>query len=199
MKIGILGSSFDPPHIGHVLIARQIKEILKLDEIWLMPCYSHPFNKKLNEPKLRLEMVKFLEEDYVKVKDFEIKKEKVSFSIETLEDLEKFFPNNKFYWIIGSDQLESFKKWKKWKEIIENHGLIIFSRSNVLKDFEKKVISYLGLKEIPKNLIILNTQNLILTNISSTRIRERIKQGKSIKYLVPEKVEEYIIEHKLYK
>lgn len=197
MKTGILGSSFDPPHLGHVLMAVQAKEVLNLDQVWLMPCFLHPFAKKVSEEKHRLAMTRLLKDENIKVSDFEIKQKGVSYSINTLNSLAKLFPKNKFYWIIGSDQIDEFTRWKNWQEIINQYHLIIFPRESV--DLLTRVKKALRLKTIPKNIIILSPKDLILTNISSTQIRKRVKEEKSIKYLVPESVEKYIIEHKLYK
>lgn len=196
MKIAILGSSFDPPHLGHLIIARQVKKILELDQIWLMPPFLHPFSKEMSAVKHRLAMTKLLEQDDIKTSNFEIKQHKVNYSIETLNSLSKLFPRDKFYWIIGSDQLKTFKKWKNWQEIIKKYHLIIFPRQS--KDITGKVKKKLNLKTIPKNIIVLNTKNLTLTNISSTLIRKAVREKKSIKNLVPEKVEEYIKKNNLY-
>lgn len=197
MKIGILGSSFDPPHLGHLLIATQTKEALGLDQVWLMPCLAHPFEKKMSEVKHRLAMTKFLEDEHIKISDFEIKQKGISYSIDTLNSLAKLFPKNEFFWIIGSDQINEFTRWKNWQEIINNYHLIIFPRESA-GNLAARLKKTLKLKTIPQNIIILNPKDLILTNISSTLIRKRVKEEKSIKYLVPEKVEKYIIEHGLY-
>lgn len=196
MKIAILGSSFDPPHLGHLIIARQVKKILELDQVWLMPPFLHPFSKKVSAVKHRLAMTKLLEEDDIKTSNFEIKQHKVNYSLETLNLLSKLFPRDKFYWIIGSDQLKTFKKWRDWQEIIKKYHLVIFPRQS--KDITNKVKKFLNLKTIPKNIIVLNTKNLTLTNISSTLIRKIVREKKSIKNLVPEKVEEYIKKNNLY-
>ncbi len=198
MKIAILGGSFNPPHLGHLLIASQVKEHLQMDQIWLMPSYLHAFHKKLISAKHRLAMTRFLENEYIRVSDFEIKQKKVSYTIDTLNSLANKYPQDTFYWITGSDQLENFKRYKNWKEIIENHRLIIFPRETALPTLKNKVKKYLQLKRIPLSITIIDSEDIALTNISSTLIRQKIRYNKSISYLVPKKVERYIYTHSLY-
>lgn len=147
----------------------------------------------------RLAMAKFLETEKIKVSDFEIMHNPSSITITTLEKLSDNYPKHEFYWITGSDKLDTFQKYDRWQDIIRNYKLIVFPREHVLWHLEEKVKTGLQLQTIPENVIVLNDRKLILTNISSTTIRERIKSGLSIKYLVPEKVEEHIYEQGLYK
>lgn len=199
MKIAILGGSFDPPHFGHILVAEQVKKFLNLDQIWLMPCYKHPFNKKLSSPKHRFLMTKKLENTDIKISDFEIKKKTISFTFDTLNLLTKKKSQDEFYWIIGSEQLENFQKWQNWQKIIENFNLIIFPREIALKKLELEVRKYLKLRNIPKNIFILNSNKLKLSKVSSTKVRNAVKDNHSIKNFVPKEVEEYIVKNKLYK
>ncbi len=199
MKIAILGGSFDPPHLGHVFIASQVKELLKLDQVWLMPAHHHPFHKKLSPVETRFSMTKLLENSDVKVSDFEIKHNPESFTINTIKALEKEYPEDTFYWIIGSDQLESFQKYNEWKTLSNEHNLIFFPREWILPQFEQRVKEALELQTIPANVIVLHDKNLVLTNISSTGIRERIKSGLSIDLYVTKEVGEYIKKNNLYK
>lgn len=198
MKIGILGGSFDPPHIGHLLVAYQIREHLPLNQVWLMPCFQHPFGKKLSLPQIRLAMTKILEERQIRASDFEIKKGEVSYTIETLKSLRKLFPKEQFFWIISSDQLPEFHRWKNWRLLIQKFNWVIFPR-DCQSDLEKKVKRYLKLKVIPKNIFLLDASDLIVTNIASAVIRKRVKRGLPISYLVPPKIEEFIGKNKLYR
>lgn len=198
MKIGILGGSFNPPHIGHLLISLQVKDILGLDEIWLMPCFQHPFHKTLAAVEHRLSMAKFLENGSIKVSEYEITQNKESYTVDTLSELTRKYPENVFYWITGSDQLESFREYKDWQDLIHKYNLVIFPREPVLPRIEEKVKHDFNLQSIPKNIIVLKSEELILTNISSTNIRQRIRNNEPITYMVPKRVEEYIREHHLY-
>lgn len=198
MQIAILGGSFDPPHLGHLLISQQIKKHLNVDQVWLMACFQHPFAKKLTNPKHRLAMTKLLESESIRASDFEIKQGKINYTIDTIRELKKHYPNDTFYWIIGSDQLAKFKKWKEWQEIL-TYPLIVYAREQKPEELENYIKQALNLPEIPQKMFLLKEQNLLTSNISSTKIRERVKQRLPIKTLVPKKVEKYIIEHNLYK
>lgn len=196
MNIAILGSSFDPPHNGHLTIANNVLRSRIADRIILMPVNIHPFAKKLTPAVHRLKMAKLLEGKprtssvqgkNIEVSDLELKKKSTSYSIDTLEALQKKFPKDKFYWIIGSDYLDTFTKWKDWEKIISDFGLIVVPR--YLKPP----------RESQKNIIILSAKDFPPIDISSSEIKRRIKMGKTIKNLVPKRVENYIIENKLYK
>lgn len=198
MNIAILGGSFNPPHIGHALVANQLLELFPLDAIWLMPAYKHPFEKQMAPARDRLAMTRLLESRRIKTSVFEIERKGTNYTIDTLDALSKKYPQHTFYWIIGSDQLYEFKKWKNWKKLISSHNFIIFPRPKMEETIENLVKKTFGFKTIPSNLRIANSKLLVEAEISSTIIRSRIKAGKSIKYMVPDKIEEYIKKHKLY-
>jgi len=203
MKIALLGGSFDPPHLGHILIARQVIEHAGMDQVWFVPNYTTSahhavFQKQLSPAEDRYKMAQLLEDNKIKVSDFEIKRNKESLTITTLETLSKEHPKDTFYWITGSDKLQTFHLYDDWREIISTFHLIIFPREHMLWDLEEQVKKSLLLQTIPQNVIVLHNKNLILSNISSTAIRDREKHGLPINFLVPPAVEEYIKEHKLY-
>ncbi len=198
MKIAILGGSFDPPHLGHFSIALQVQEQLDMHEVWFMPAYHHPFQRNLSDAKIRLEMTKKLETNKLKVSDFEIQHNHQSFTIDTLNKLKQTYPEHTFYWITGSDQLEHFQKYKDWKDIITKHHLIIFPREWMLHHPEEIVKEKLDLDSIPENITIMQSHSLILSNISSTRLRERIQKGLPVKYFLPDGVAAIIEKNNLY-
>lgn len=198
MKIAILGGSFDPPHKGHVVIANRLLKLFQFDQIWLMPCYQHPFNKILSAPDMRLEMTKYLEKGKIKVSNYEIREKTINYTIDTLRFLTKKHQKDKFCWVIGTDQVNDFMKWKEWKEIINNFKLIVIPRTGFRKA-EKKLKNIARLVAVPKNIILIDRQRFPPIYISSTLARKRIKENKSISNMVPKKVEKYIIENKLYK
>lgn len=197
MKIGILGGSFDPPHIGHIYICIQAKEQLNLDAVWLMPCGKHPFLKDLSPAKHRLAMLKSIDNAQIKISELETQKENFSYTIETLTELSKDKKND-YHWIIGSDQLVNFHKWKDWKKIIEDYNLIIAPRGNGIQSLHEMVKKYFDIKNIPPNITVLDSTNLFINNLSSQFIRNRVQLQKSIRYLVPPNVEGYILKNKLY-
>ena len=197
MNIGILGGSFDPPHFGHTIIAKRLLKLLDFDEIWLMPCFTHPFNKNISPSSQRFEMTRFLESKKIKISDFELRKKSISYSIDTLESLKAGFPKHRFSWIIGTDQVKDFRKWKKWQEIINKFRVIVVPRTG----FEKARLELNKiLKEVsfPNHITPVDKDKFKPVYISSTLIRKRVKEKKPIKNLVPKKVEKYIIEHELY-
>jgi nicotinate-nucleotide adenylyltransferase len=197
MKIGVLGGSFDPPHLGHMGIARQLLINKLVDQVWLLPCFSHAFEKKMSKVADRFAMAKLLESDGIQVSDYEINKAAVSYTIDTMDFLTKD-QNNKFFWIMGSDQLFVFEKYKDWKSIIKKHNLIIYPREKDFKkicDFVDYLIKNAGTSQ---NIIVLDPREFNTVEISSTDIREKVKKGESIKKLVSKEVEEYIIKNNLY-
>ncbi len=196
MNIAVLGGSFDPPHNGHAKIADLLLTKLQFHHVWLVPCLRHPFQKELSGTHHRLAMTKLLETTNIKVSDYEINTNNTSYSIDTLEGFSKLFPDDSFYWTIGSDQLNDFPKWKRWQDIIAQHGLIIVQRGNV-ENGEKKVKEIIHVDTISNNILFLSSESI--PNTSSTMIREKMQHGESIIGFVPPAVESYIAEHSLYK
>lgn len=198
MKIAILGGSFDPPHEGHVSIANRLLKLFDFDQFWLMPCYQHPFNKNLSTPDTRLAMTKYLETTRIKVLDLEIKRKTISYTVDALKLLAKTHPQDRFCWVIGTDQVESLTKWKNWQEIINDFKLIIVPRTNYeearmeVKNIAKQVAH-------PENIIFIDKQIFLPIYISSRLVRQKVKENKSISNLVPKEVKKYIIQNKLYK
>ncbi|MBI5465290.1 nicotinate (nicotinamide) nucleotide adenylyltransferase [Candidatus Gottesmanbacteria bacterium] len=162
--IAIFGGSFDPPHLGHVSLIKKILKAGLVDEIWLVPNFSHKWKKIIASPNNRFKMCQLLIKNKTKVCDIEIKREGKSYAIDTIRELKREYPGYQFYWLAGKDLLRELPKWKDPEAL-------------------KKEIEFIA---FPK------------TNVSSSKIRERIKKGLSITGLVPKKVEEYIRKHKLY-
>ena len=202
MKIAILGGAFDPIHIGHYLVAQQVKEQLKMDEVWLMVCYSYfpEFPEKLKRItsfEERFHMASLLAEKDVLVSDFEEKENKPSRTIDTLRLLKQKRPNDEFYWIIGSDALPTFHLWNEWETLVKDHNLVIFPRDTDFKTLEKRVLESFHLTSIPKNITIVEG-NLIVSTISSTHVRGRVRNGHTIEHFVPKSVQTYIEEKGFY-
>lgn len=198
MDIAILGGSFDPPHRGHTAVTNRLLKIYHFDEVWLMPCYQHPFNKNLSSPDTRYEMTKYLERGRVKVSACEIKKKIISYTIDTLRFLTKKYPQDKLCWIIGTDQVDDFTKWKEWKEIINNFKLIVVPRTG-FKKAKKELKNISKLVRVPKNIILIDKKEFPPIYISSTLTRKKARENKSILNMVPKKIGQYIMEHDLYK
>jgi len=202
MKIAILGGAFDPPHLGHQIVARQVLEKMQMDEVWLMVCDSYfpefPIKyARITSYSQRSEMTSYITEKRVLISDFEHTYNKKSRTIDTLKLLKKRYPAHEFSWILGSDTLPTFSLWNDWQSIIKNHNLIIFPRDTDFKTLEKRVKKYFKLTYLPANISIVEN-DVIVSNIASTHIRKRIRNNLSVAGLVTKKVEKYIKINKLY-
>jgi len=193
MKIAILGGAFNPPHLGHLLISRQLLEFGFTDQVWLTPCFLHSFQKELIDPQDRLTMTNFLKNTNILVSDIEILNKTDGQTINTMKLLTESHPHHSFSFCMGSDNLKSFKLWNNWQELITTWDFLVFPRPGFdfdLKKFELENPDY-RFKFIQHPL-------LATTDISSTLIRKRLQANASIDYLLPEKVRDYIHENKLY-
>lgn len=195
MNIAVLGASFDPAHNGHLAIAKNVLKSGRISKVILMPVNIHPFAKILTSAKYRLGMAKLLEEKNIKVSDLELKKNSTSYSIDTLQALKQKFPKDEFYWVIGSDHLDKFTKWKDWKKIISDFGLIVVPRD--IKPPRRSPFGHLR-GETLRNIITLDAKEFTPIDISSSEIKKKVKKGKKIDDLVPKTIENYIIQNRLY-
>ena len=189
MEIGLYFGSFNPIHIGHLIIAQAVLEHANLDEIWFVISPQNPFkqNRNLLHEFDRLDMVRLAIEDNdrFKVSDIEFNMPKPSYTIDTLSYLKDKHPGHRFQLIIGGDNLAIFPKWKNNEKIIEEFGLIVYPRpgSENSDRLQHQNVTYV---EAP------------LLNISATFIRNCIRQNRSINYLVPIKAARFIFDRKLY-
>ena len=198
-KIGILGGTFNPIHIGHMILAQYAYEFANLDEIWIMPTGFSYLKKDDPVPsgEIRLQMVEKAVEDipYMHASDVEVKREGCTYTYETLEYLKQEFPQNEYYFIVGADCLFFIDKWKNSKRLFDACTLIAALRGDVSEEeMEHKC------KELSENYqakVMLMPFKQI--DISSTEIRKRIHEKKSAKFMVPDKVLWFIEENELYK
>jgi len=193
MKIGILGGAFNPPHFGHQLVSQQILDFTDLEEIWLTPCFKHTFQKELAPVSYRVTMTKMLENKKIKYCGIEIDQKLSGETLELMTLLTKKYPQHQFSFIIGSDNLKSFKKWGQWQKLISTYDFYVFPRPRFGFKLDK-----FGLTKPNYRFHLIKHHLLIHTNISSTNIRKRLKQGLSITYLVPQNINLYIKKHRLY-
>jgi len=182
-KIGLFFGSFNPIHIGHLIIANIMAENTDLNKVWFVVSPQNPLkpSKGLLHEFDRYDMVKAAIADHYKleVSDVEFNLPKPSYTIHTLAYLTEKFPGKEFKVIIGEDNLENFAKWKNHEQILEQFGLYVYPRPHVTNS---------NLKRHPNVKII----EAPLLDISATYIRNCIKDNKSIRYLVPEPVEQMI-------
>lgn len=184
MKIALFGGAFNPPHIGHLLIAQQVLDFTDTDEVWFLPNYGqHPPKPYMAAVGDRLAMTKFLFLPRTKVSTLEINNKLDGNTINLLPLLPK---GNTYTFIIGSDWLPSFTLWGSWEELLQKMPFLVFPRNGYANE------------PLYPNMKLLTHENLIVTDISATKIRQRVKDGLPIDLFVPPKVAEYIKVHKLY-
>ena len=198
MRIGIMGGTFDPIHFGHLAMAEEAREIFSLDKILFIPSARPPHKvEKFITPEVHRLMMTFLatqSNEKFQVSPMEILRDGLSYTLDTMNQLEKKFgAETELFFIIGADSMADLPKWHKSKELVEKVHFIATTRPGVKVDLEE-VRNFFG--EDAKNIFQVAVPGM---EISSTDIRERVKSGRSIKYLVPEVVEEYILKENLYK
>lgn len=199
-RIGIFGGTFDPVHTGHLIIAEYAREMLKLDKIVFVPNGNPPHkNSYFTEKIHRFEMLQIAVEDnkYFDVSDIEIKKDVHCYTLDTLFELKKIF-FEKIFFIMGADSLISIKTWYKYTELLKICNFVVFPR--IINDEiwnNGKLTKWLSdnLEEEKSKFYFVDFPIL---EISSSEIRSNLLQKKSVKYLVPSKVIEYIFEKGLY-
>ncbi len=187
MKIAILGGSFNPPHWGHLLVAYQVLGFTSTNLVWLTPCFQHTFNKELAPVNQRVAMTKILTNSKIKLCLEEVKNKLSGKTIELMALLEKKYPQHQFSFIIGSDNLASFKKWASWEKLVKKWKFLVFPRP----DFNPGLAKY-GLDRPQYRFEVIKNSLLVTSDISSSNIRERTKKDISINSLVPKEVKEYI-------
>jgi nicotinate-nucleotide adenylyltransferase len=189
MKIGLFFGSFNPIHIGHLIIANHILNETELQRIWFVVSPQNPLKPSqslLNEYD-RFHFVQKAVEENNKMRaiDIEFYLPKPSYTVHTLAYLQEKYPAYYFKIIMGSDSFQNLNKWKNFETIIANYPIIIFKRPGF--EIEKKLNAQIEILQAP------------LLEISATHIRALLREGKSIKYLVPEKVEEEIVANRFFK
>jgi len=185
MKIGIFGGSFNPIHNGHISVMNRVIEKNLVDEIWVMPCKKHPLDKFLDKEEYRVAMVKLalIDLENIKFCDFELRKDGKSYTYDTLRKLKQKYLHD-FSWIIGSDILKQISTWHGYEHLQKEAKFIVLHRA--------------GYSIFNPGINIESTLDIPTEDISSTKIRARVRQGKSISNMVPGAVEEYIQQNQLY-
>jgi len=190
MKVGLFFGSFNPIHIGHLIIADYIAQYSELQEIWLVVSPHNPLKHKasLARGHDRLHLVQMAIEDNPRLKasGIEFLLPKPSYTIDTLAYLHEKYPEKDFSLIIGSDNLESIHKWKTYELLLENYDFFVYQRRG-FENYNHQNLDRVTFMEAP------------LLDISSTMVRQRIADGKSIRYLVPDPVCYYIENSNMYK
>lgn len=194
MNITLFGGAFNPPHLGHLIVIQQAFELIpEMDQLWILPDYKSTFLKDLTPAKHRLNMTKLLinEIDFsikpkIKLETIALDRKLSGETYEALQLLKHTYPNHRFTFLMGSDQLISFEKWGNWEKLIKQLPFYIYPRSG----YRNKI-------HLP-NMTLLESPTQTITNLSSTLIRDRLKQNLKTSYLVPKSVLSYIQNHNLY-
>jgi nicotinate-nucleotide adenylyltransferase len=187
MKIGLYFGSFNPIHVGHLIIAQTLFQRGGLDQVWFVVSPQNPFKKQesLAHEHDRLRMVELAIDDnfQFRASDVEFRMPRPSYTIDTLTYLSDKYPQHQFSLFLGSDNLSHFHKWKNHQAILDNYPILVYPRPGEVKTLDHPGVSYL---DAP------------LLDISATFIRQSIQEGLSVRYLLPERVEGYILDKKLY-
>lgn len=191
MNIGIFSGSFNPIHIGHLMLANYIVEFTEIDEVWFLVSPHNPLkdDAELLDENERFRMVKLALEKYPKLKasDFEFQMPRPSYTINTLEALTQTYADDEFTLIIGADNWRDFEKWKDYDRIAKEYKIKVYPRL----DFRVSIPSRYKTK--------VETLDSPIIEVSSTFIRESILLDKNIRAFLPEEVYNYVEENKLYR
>ncbi len=190
-RIGIFGGTFNPPHLGHLIVAEHVQSVLSLDTIYFVPSFISP-HKRGGEEILashRLKMVRLAirKNKTFACSDLEIKHKDTSYTYRTIELFHKRFPNSRLFLLIGADNFVEFSTWKYPDRICNKATLVVMSRPAHSPSVGTQFAGAAKFIDVPD------------IEISSTEIRSRIKHGKPIRYLVPEVVHRYIMEQGIYR
>lgn len=192
MKVGLYFGTFNPIHIGHLIIANHMAEFGDLDQLWLVVTPHNPLKKKstLLDDRQRLEMVHLATEDYPKLKpsDIEFGFPQPNYTVNTLAHLQEKFPSHSFSLIMGEDNLNSLHKWKNHEFILQNHDIYFYPRINP-DTINAKLQNHPRIHRIDAPVM----------EISSTAIRNGIKDGKNVMPMLPYKVGQYVEHNLLYR
>jgi nicotinate-nucleotide adenylyltransferase len=192
MKIGLYFGSFNPVHIGHLIVANTMIEEVSFDRVWLVISPQNPFKltNGLAPEQDRKAMAQLAVADHgaIEVSDIEFSMPKPSYTIDTLKLLFKTHTQEEFSIIMGMDNLLYFHKWKEWENILEKVDIHVYDRT-VEGEVPSRILDH------PK----VHLHHFPLVHVSSTRLRKQVSEGRSIRYWVPAAVESYIREHGLFR
>ncbi|MEO7084236.1 MAG: nicotinate-nucleotide adenylyltransferase [Gemmatimonadaceae bacterium] len=190
MRIGILGGTFDPPHNGHLLGAGDAYDALRLDRVLFIPAATQPLKVTRDTASAadRLAMVKCLVDGDARfnANAMEIERGGLSYTVDTLSVLAGELPGSTLFWLVGADVIATFAKWREPRRIVELATLAVLTRGEEPPD----------LGTIPGSPVVVEGRRI---DISSTEIRRRVREGKSIRGFVPDSVEAYIASARLYR
>ena len=199
MRIGLFGGTFDPIHLGHLILAERCREEAGLEEVWFLPSYvpPHKTERTITRFEQRCEMVALATAGQPAFRVERIEKElpPPSFTSETLAELRARHPEHEFSLVIGGDSLREFPTWHNPRKVLDLARLVAVPRAGTSAVTAGELAAKL---ELPAEGVRLQLVECPAIAIASREIRARVKEGKSIRFLVPRSIEEYIRERKLY-
>lgn len=197
-KIGVMGGTFDPIHMGHLMLAEWAADAAKLDQVWIIPTGQSYMktDRRIQPGPERLQMVKLAVEgnDRLKCLDLEIAREGYTYSYETMEELHALYPEHQFYFIEGADCLFTMENWKCPERLFASCTILAAVRGDIslqkLEEKRKELLARFGGE--------IQLMSFLQMSISSTEVRRRLSCGESVRYMVPDRVLQYIQEKGLY-
>ncbi len=183
-RLGVLGGTFDPPHVGHAIVAQDVLEQLDLDRLLLVPAGSPPHRDEVFPARLRYELTRclFAGLEGFEVSDIELEREGPSYTVDTLEALRELRSPEALLCVIGSDQLDVIETWHDWKRLPELAQIAVMQRAGQeLRPLDDAGIEYIRVA-------------ITRIDVSSTMIRRRLSDGRSVRFLVPEAIRERVEE-----
>lgn len=193
MRIGILGGTFDPIHNGHITIAQQAQRELSLDRLILLPA-GQPYHKETDgaDKQTRYEMTRQAAKEFgFEISDLEIKQEKPSYTVKSMEYFKSVYPGDTLVFIVGADSLDYMDKWVDSKKLFSLVEIAAAGRSGEDMETKKKKLE----REYQAVIHLLHNA---VADVSSSMIRERIRKGESVRQFLPESVWAYLKEHRVY-
>lgn len=191
MKIGLFFGTFNPIHVGHMVIANYMVEYTSIEQIWLVVTPQNPFKQKASLLKdydrLHLVNIAIGDDRRMRSSDIEFGLPKPNYTSDTLVYLREKFPDHEFILIMGADNLNNFHKWKNYEEILSNHELYVYPRMENNSGGELRQHNKVSYVEAP------------IMKISSSFIRKAIKEGRDLNFFMPENVGKYVKEMNFYK
>lgn len=204
MKIGLYFGTFNPIHVGHLVIANYMADYTDLDQVWLMVTPQNPLKEKssllADYHRLALVRVAIEDNENLRVSDIEFKLPKPNYTATTLAYLKEKYPDNEFSLIMGEDNLRTFHKWYNHEQILANHQLFVYPR--VLTIQEEEEVQHIGNKfenSLDQSPNVHFCQDAPVMKVSSSFVRNAIREGKDVRYLLTEPVQKYIQEMNFYK
>lgn len=202
-KIGLFFGSFNPIHVGHLILANYMADTTDLDQVWMVVSPHNPHKEKANllEDHHRLAMVRIAVEDNPKLvaSDIEFSLPKPSYTVFTLQNLKEKYPYHEFVLIMGEDNLRTLHKWKNYEYILENHKVYVYPRVLTVQELKSDKSDFEVADEVNGHENIVFLADAPLMKVSSSFIRNAIKDKHDVRYLLTEKVYKYLDEMNFYK